>query len=127
MKTNKKVWLIVGIGVFAIVIAVLFSTYSQQTAERGQLEGKLSTAQALLSKLTTQKEDLKDQLAQAESLLDTSQAKFPESVESIEYGEDLFEIADDCDVALTSLRPSKPTDKEAGDRRRETVKDWTQG
>jgi len=44
-------------------------------------------------------------------LLDRSRAKFPESVESIEYGEDLFEIADDCDVVLTSLRPSKPTDK----------------
>jgi len=114
MKTNKKVWLIVGIGVFVIVLAVLFSTYSQQAGERGQLEDNLSTAQALVSKLTTQKGDLEDRLAQAESLLDTSQAEFPDSVESIEYGEDLFDIADDCDVVLTSLRPSQPTDKEAG-------------
>ena len=114
MKTNKKVWIIVGIGVFAIVIAVLFSIYSGLAGERGQLENNLWAARALLPKLTAQKGDLKNQLAQAESLLDASQAKFPESVGSIEYGEDLFEIADDCDVVLTSLRPSQPTDKEAG-------------
>jgi len=114
MKLSKKVWLIIGIAIFAIVLAVLFSTYSRQAGERGQLEDKLATAQVLLTKLTAQKGDLENRLAQAESLLDTSQAKFPESVESIEYSEDLFEIADDCDVVLTSLRPSKPTDKEAG-------------
>jgi len=114
MKLSKKVWLIVGIAVFAIVLAVLFSTYSRQAGEREQLENNLFVAQALLPKLTTQKGDLENQLAQAQSLLDRSRAKFPESVESIEYGEDLFEIADDCDVVLTSLRPSKPTDKKAG-------------
>ena len=115
MKKNKKVWLIAGIGVFAIVISVLFSIYSGQAGEREQLENSLSTAQALLPKLTVQREELKNQLAQAQALLDKSRAKFPESVESIEYGEDLFEIADDCEVEITSLRPSMPTDKEAGD------------
>jgi type II secretory pathway pseudopilin PulG len=112
MKPSKKVWLIVGIGVFAIVLAILFSTYSRQVGEREQLENNLFTAQALLPKLTTQKGDLENQLAQAQSLLDTSQAKFPESVKSIEYGEDLFEIADDCDVEITKLTALTP--KEAG-------------
>jgi type II secretory pathway pseudopilin PulG len=109
MKPSKKVWLIVGIAMFAIILAVLFSTYSRLAGEREQLENKLSTAQFLSAKLTTQKGDLEDQLAQARSLLDSSRAKFPESVESIEYGEDLFEIADDCDVAITRLTASKPT------------------
>jgi len=109
MKPSKKVWLIVGIAIFAIVLAVLFSTYSRQAGEREQLENNLWVAQALLPKLTTQKEDLEDQLAQARSLLDNSQAKFPGSVESIEYGEDLFEIADDCNVEITTLTASKPT------------------
>jgi len=111
MKLSKKVWLIIGIAIFAIVLAVLFSIYSGLAGERGQLEDNLSMTQALLPKLTAQKGDLENRLAQAESLLDRSRTKFPESVESIEYGEDLFEIADDCDVVLTSLRPSKPTDK----------------
>ncbi|MFW6105447.1 MAG: hypothetical protein ACOC7P_02570 [Chloroflexota bacterium] len=110
MKRSKKVWLIVGIAILAIILAVLFSTYSQQAGERKQLENNLSTAQTLLPQLTAQKEDLEDQLAQAQSLLDRSRAKFPESVECIEYGEDLFEIADDCDMSITRLTASKPTD-----------------
>ena len=63
MKTNKKVWLIAGIGVFAIVLALLFSNYSRQAGEREQLENNLFAAQALLPKLTDQKEDLENQLA----------------------------------------------------------------
>jgi type II secretory pathway pseudopilin PulG len=109
MKPSKKVRLIIGIVIFAIVLAVLFTIYSRQAGEREQLENNLWAAQILSAKLTTQKEDLGDQLTQAQSLLDSSRKKFPESVDSIEYGEDLFEIADDCDVELTSLSMSKPT------------------
>jgi hypothetical protein len=114
MKLSKKVRLIIGIAIFAIVLAVLFSIYSGLAGERGQLENDLSVAQANLPKLTALKEDLEDQLAQARSLLDRSRAKFPESVKSIEYGEDLFEIADDCDVEITRLAASMPTDQKAG-------------
>ena len=114
MKPSKKVWLIIGIAIFAIVLAVLFSFYSRQAGEREQLENDLVVAKALLPQLTAQKEDMEDQLAQAQSLLDRSRAEFPESVECIEYGEDLFEIADDCDLRLTTLRPSKPTAKKVG-------------
>lgn len=113
MKPSKKVWLIIGIAIFAIVLAVLFSIYSGLAGEREQLENNLSVAQALLPTLTAQKGDMEDQLAQAQSLLDRSRAKFPESVKSIEYGEDLFELADDCDVEITKLTASMPTD--AGD------------
>ena len=109
MKTSKKVWLIVGIAIFVIAFAVLFLFYSRQAGEREQLENDLVVAQALLPQLTAQKEDVEDQLAQAQSLLDRSRAEFPESVECIEYGEDLFEIADDCDVVITKLTASKPT------------------
>jgi len=48
MKKSKKVWLIVGIGVFAIVLAVLFSTYSGQAGEREQLENNLFTVSDIL-------------------------------------------------------------------------------
>ena len=109
MKPSKKVYLIIGIAIFAIVLALLFSTYARQAGEREQLEKRLEDAKFLLPQLTVQKEDLEDQLAQAQSLLDSSQSKFPESVESIEYGEDLFEIADDCNVQITRLTASPPT------------------
>jgi Tfp pilus assembly protein PilO len=114
MKPSKKVWLIVGIAIFVIVLAVLFSFYSRQAGEREQLEKRLEDSQFLLPQLTAQKEDMEDQLAQAQSLLDRSRAEFPESVECIEYGEDLFEIADDCNLQLTALRLSEPTNKNVG-------------
>ena len=60
------------------------------------------------------REAKEDELTQAESLLAASQEQFPESVESIEYGDDLFEIADDCNVSLTNLTASKPTNKTVG-------------
>jgi hypothetical protein len=47
-------------------------------------------------------------------LLAASEAQFPESVESIEYGDDLFEIADDYNVSLTSLTASKPRSQTIG-------------
>jgi type II secretory pathway pseudopilin PulG len=123
MKLSKKVWLIVGIVIFAIVLGVLFSIYSGQVGERNELSDRLSAAQTLLPGLVANREDLEDQLAQAESLLDKSQAKFPEVLESIEYGEDFFKIAygqnlysmaRGCGVELTSLTASQPTAKEVG-------------
>ena len=114
MKLSKKIRLIIGIAIFAIILAVLFSTYFRQAGEREQLKNNLSAAQILLPALTAQKGDLEDRVAQAQSLLDSSQAKFPESVESIEYGEDLFEIADDCNVEITRLTASMPADKKIG-------------
>ena len=114
MRLSKKVWLIAVIVIFAIVLGVLFSIYSGQAGERNELNDKLSNAQTLLPGLVDNREKLEDRLTQAKSSLDKSQAKFSESVKSIEYGEDLFEIADDCNVDLTSLSPLMPTSKKVG-------------
>jgi hypothetical protein len=114
IKISKKVWLIIGIAIFVIALVVLVRAYSQQVSEQAQLTTNLAAQQTLLHKLTTDEANLEGDLEQAESLLNTSQAKFPESVESIEYGEDLFEIADDCNVELTELSPSMPGAKTEG-------------
>jgi hypothetical protein len=114
MKLSKKVWLIVVIVIFAVALGVLFSIYSGQNGERAQLDDRLSWAQTLLPGLTDNRQDKEDELTQAESLLAASQAQFPEVVESIEYDDDLFEIADDCNVALKTLTASKPTNKTVG-------------
>ena len=114
MKLSKKVLLIVVIVIFAVALGVLFSIYSGQNSERAQFNDRLSQAQTLLPGLINNRETKEDELTQAESLLAASQAQFPESVESIEYGDDLFEIADDCDVSLTRLTASKPTSKTVG-------------
>ena len=123
MKLSKKVWLIVVIVIFAVVLGVLFSIYSGQAGERAELNDRLSRAQTLLPGLIDNREGKEDQLTQAESLLEASQAQFPEVIESIEYGEDFFKIAygpnlytmaAGCGVDLTSLTASKPTNKTVG-------------
>jgi hypothetical protein len=91
MNLSKKVWLVVVIVIFAIVLGVLFSIYSRQAGERNELSDRLSNAQTLLPGLVDNREDLENQLAQAESSLD-----------------------DDYNVALTSLGPSTPTSKKVG-------------
>src|SRR3972149_12256634 len=114
IKINKKVWLIIGIAVFAIILVSLVRTYSQQVKEQEELRTNLAAQQTLLRTLTTSKEDLENKLDAAQSLFNTSQAQFSESLESIEYGEDLFKIADDCNLELTALSPSIPGTKTAG-------------
>jgi hypothetical protein len=114
MKLSKKAGLIVVIVIFAVALGVLFWIYSGQNGERAELNERLLRAQTMLPGLTNNRAEKEDELTQAESLLATSQAQFPESVESIEYGEDLFEIADDCNVSLTKLTASKPSNKAVG-------------
>lgn len=123
MKPGKKVGLIVIIAVIVIALASLFTIYSRQAGERRDLQDRLSRAETLLPTLITQRNNLQDQLAQAESSLDSSQAKFPEVIESIEYGEDFFKIAygqnlyamaAGCGVELTRLTASNPINKKVG-------------
>lgn len=111
---SKKIWIIIGIGIFAIVLGSLYTLYFREVGEREQLSESLSVAEARLPGLTVAREELEDRLAQATSLLNKNQAEFPESVESIEYGEDLFEIADDCNADITSLTASTPTNQKVG-------------
>jgi hypothetical protein len=114
MSLSRKVWLILGAVILVAALVSVYVVYFRQAGERDALNNRLSEAQTRLPVLTASKQDLENQLASAESLLNTSQAQFPESVESIEYGEYLFEIADDCNVNLSSLNFPKPTDKKIG-------------
>jgi len=119
MKLSRTAWLILGFGIFIIAIGVLGWVCIQKGGEQGQLDNSLSLAQATLPKVISERADLERQLpqleselAQAESLLNGVKARFPESVESIEYDEVLFEIADDCDLEITNLTASEPSDEE---------------
>jgi len=119
MKISRTAWLILGIGIFAIAIGILCWVFLQQVQEQKGLNNSLSLAQATLPRVISERNDLESQLpqleselAQAESLLSGVKARFPESVESIEYDEVLFEIADDCDLEIIELTASEPSDEE---------------
>jgi len=123
MKLSRKVWLILGAVILVAALAGLFTIYSRQAGERGDLQDRLYRAETLLPAFIKQRDSLEAQLAQAQALFDTSRAKFPELVESIEYGEDFFKIAygqnlytmaSGCGVELTRLTASQPTGKTVG-------------
>lgn len=108
MKLSSKVWLIVIIVVLVAALAGLYTVYSRQAAERADLSERLEDAQDLLPGLTVSKSDLEDQLASAQSSLSTSQAQYPQEIHSIEYGEHIFEIVEECNLQLTSLSFPRP-------------------
>ena len=123
INIDKKIWLIIGIVIFVAGLVFLVRIYTQQVQEQDQLRASLATQQALLRTLTVTENSTQNRLNQAQSLLDASRAKFPESVESIEYGEDFFKtaygenlyaMAGGCGVNLTGLTVSPPTDKTVG-------------
>jgi len=122
MRVSKTAWLILGAGVFVIAFGTLFMSYSRQSGEQEWLEDSLSVAQALWPQLIAEREDLEDQLTQwegelakATSSLSSSKARFPKSVQSIEYDEALFDIADDCDLQIMKITASEPRDKKVED------------
>jgi hypothetical protein len=114
MKVGRKALLVLGAVAIVAALVVVGMFYSRQAGQLNDLNTGLSRAQASLPELTKQKQDLESQLASAQSSLDTSRTKFPESVESIEYGEYLFEIADECHVSLDALIFPKPTVRTVG-------------
>lgn len=119
MRLSKIAWLVLGIGIFVIAFAAIFSIYSGQSGEKERLSDSLATSRSLLPKLIAQRGELEGQLtqwqstlAEATSSLSKTEVKFPKSVESIEYDETLFKIADDCDLQVIELAASEPTNKE---------------
>lgn len=105
---SKKVWLAVGVGIIVVLLVLVFMNYFQQVAEQRDLENRLAAATDRSDQLDDEKQTLGNQLSEAESLLYTSQVQYPQAIESIEYGEYLFEIAEKCNLALGSLTFPRP-------------------
>jgi len=114
MKINSRVGLIVIVVVIVAALAGLYTVYSRQAAERNQLTEQLDRARTLLPGLAANKENLEDQLAQAQSQLETSQTKFPAAIESIEYGEYIFGLAKKCNLQLATLNFPRPAGRTVG-------------
>jgi len=114
MKITSKVGLIVIIVVVVAALAGLYTVYSRQARDQAQLIERRDTAQMLQSQLTVSKSDLEDQLASAQSSLDASQAQYPASIESIEYGEYIFGLVEKCNLQLASLTFPRPAARTVG-------------
>jgi hypothetical protein len=115
MNISKTTWLILGIGIFIIAIGILSWLYLEQRGEQKTLTDSLAQANVTYPSVVSQRGDLEIQLTQWETdlaeavlLLADVEVIFPESVESIEYDEELFNIADDCDLEIIELTASEP-------------------
>jgi len=118
MKLSKTAFLVLGIGIFVLGFAILFVLYSGQSGEQEQLSGRLATTQGLLPGLIAEKEDLAVQLAQWQGELDKamlalskSEGRFPKSVESIEYDEVIFKLAEQSGLQIIELTASEPAEE----------------
>lgn len=122
MRLGRTAWLVLGIGVFVIAFATLFTIYFQQSAEGEELENSLAGAQTQLAKLISGRESLEAQLTQQQSklnsaraLLNSARASFPSLGASIDYDEVLSELADDYNLEVLSMSADKPREKEVDD------------
>jgi hypothetical protein len=119
MKLSKIGLWILGIGIFVIASAVMVALHASQSGDAKQLEENLEVTQAVLATLVSDREDMTGQLAQMENELDEaeaayfrSQGKFPKTVASIEYDEEIFSIADDNNLEVMSLVASEPRESD---------------
>jgi len=119
MKFGYTARLILVIGIVAVAVVMLYRLYLQQGLEQVEVNIQLVTAQGLLPKLVSDKEDsegrltqLEGDLTEATSRLSEAKAYFPASVQSIEYDEVLFRMADDRDLEIVTLTASEPADLE---------------
>jgi len=115
MKISSKAGLIaVVVVVVAALVALYIAVYLPQAAERDDLIARRETAQLRQSQLSASKSDLEGELASAQSSLSTSQAQYPQEIHSIEYGEYIFEIIEECNLQLGSLSFPKPSSSTQG-------------
>jgi hypothetical protein len=115
VKITRTTWLILALGVFVIAFAGLYMVYSRQASQQKDLKSSLAEAEAAYPQLTSQIQTLQGQLAQRQSdlaaelsKLSQAKAKFPASVQRIDYYQRLLAIADDCDLNVMSLTASQP-------------------
>jgi hypothetical protein len=115
MRITGRVGLIViAVVIVAALVGLYLGVYLPQAAERSDLTQRRDTAQVRQSQLADTKTNLEGQLTSAQSSLNSSQAQFPQSIESIEYGEYIFELVDECNLQLASLSFPRPAARTVG-------------
>jgi len=122
MKLGRIAWLALGIGVFVIILATLFTVYSNQSKEQGGLKKSLADVGTQLTKLVSGRTALENQLKEqqdkldaAQALLTSSKANFPVFPTGIEYDEVLVELAKSNGLDVMSMSAGGPSQKKVGD------------
>ena len=115
MKFGKAAQLVLAIGIFVVGFIFLYRLQQQRQAEAVQLKTQMDATQVLVPKLTADKAALEGQLSGLETDMETvaaslsqSQAKYPASVDGIDYAQLLVKLAGDRNLELVSLTAIEP-------------------
>jgi len=113
LKSSKTRWSVFGTVILAVIFAALYLTHVRQLNERESLFREIEALQGKLTEVTAEKRALGPQITPLQKKLDEAKAqvdwaryRFPSSIESIEYGNRLFALADDYTLQVTDFSAS---------------------
>lgn len=111
LKLSKTGWLILGVGLFIVVMAGLGITRSQQSQEQGRLSDELAVSQESLAALQTsglqsQLADLQKKAQEEQAKLEAAQGQMDQTVVSASVTDKLFSVARSCGVLVTNFSSS---------------------
>ena len=112
-KLSKTSWMLLASGVFIIAFASMGMAYLNESGQQAQLNEELSQAQLIIKKSSTnelipREEELESRLTQAKARLKEIKSNLYQTDENIEACDSLFNIAESCEVTITSISSSPP-------------------
>lgn len=112
VKLSRRFWLILGVGILVMLAAVLWYLRNQQVAEQKRLTEDLATVNSRLAgleldQLSTQQNQLRDQIAATEAKSQELYGKVATPTDSISASGTLYGIAQQCSVVITAITASE--------------------
>jgi hypothetical protein len=115
VKIAKKKWLLLGIGLFLCLGAGLGWLWSEEARGQQQVKEELFLAQMRIfqpqveiQRLAVRQQELKNMLPPIESRNSATRDGFFQSLETIEFDEDLFDIQNNSKVKILEIIASPP-------------------
>ena len=111
MKLSKMSWLMIAVGVFAILLVGLGVVRSQQVSQQNESNEQLALAQSKvqginLAQLSYRQEELERELSKTDSQSESAKTVLSQQIGSIAISDILFNIAEASDVNIIEINSS---------------------
>ena len=116
-KLSKASWIILSIGVLAIVLGSLGMAYAEQKTENSRLEEELDQAALKLqsfnlSELQDERSKLEADLKEAQANYESAKKALSPQVESIDITTNLYQDAQECQVEIVAISSAPLSESE---------------
>ena len=125
MRLSRVTLIILGVVVLGVAFGYLYMMYSRQLDEQAQLKAKIAANQATVAKLVAERETVQAQLAKlneqleqkrasvapAQAALEAAKSVWPKDAESIEYDEQIFNLASGWKLNINVVQAGEPSAK----------------